>query len=205
MAVRVARLGLMLALCLGATACTWPWNSTQPTDSRGLSAALDCGIEDWSLRGETAGARGERSGVVESHIARCQPEDPAAARTAFLAGHSEARDYFCSTAGQYVHARDGGRWRGGCDEADTEQLRAAFNAGHEVHLHREALSASARRLADIEQYLRVGQLQPRDQERFGDIPRAERDGYVEARRALLKRDARYAERYGAPELAVGAR
>lgn len=201
MAGAAARAWLIVALCVGITACTWPWNGARaPTDR--LSQRLDCRIADWHLRGETAGARGERSGVVESHLERCPTDDPAAARAAFLEGHADGRAYFCTAAGQYVHARGGGGWRGGCEDADTQRLREAFDAGHEVHLHREALSASARRLADIEQYLRVGRLQPRDQERFGDIPLAEREAHAAARRALHERDARYAERYGAPSLAA---
>ncbi|WP_420427878.1 DUF2799 domain-containing protein [Algiphilus sp.] len=193
---RMAAVGLGLLL----TACTLPWGGTRPAVSSELSARLDCRIDDWRLRGETAGARGERSGVVESHLAACQAADPEAARSAFLEGHAEGRAYFCTRAGHYVHARAGGRWRDGCTDADTDALRAAFDAGHEVHLHREALAASERRLADIEQYLRVGQLKPRDQERFGDTPRAERDAHEAAKRALYERDARYAQRFGAPAL-----
>lgn len=203
MAAHLARFCAALVLCLSISGCVLPWGG-QRVSAGELSAQLDCAIEDWFLRGQTAGARGERSGVVESHLARCQPAQPAAAREAFLRGHAKGRDDFCTPAGHYVHARGGGRWRDGCEEADVAQLRAAFDAGHEVHLHREALAASARRLADIEQYLRVGQLQPRDQARFGDTPRAERDAHAAARRALHERDARYADRFDAPALAAGA-
>ncbi|MHA7835565.1 MAG: DUF2799 domain-containing protein [Algiphilus sp.] len=190
----------LIAASLALSACTLPWGGTRPAASSALSARLDCRIDDWRLRGETAGARGERSGVVESHLAACRPADPDAARKAFLDGHAEGRAHFCTPAGHYMHARAGGRWRDGCAGADTDALRAAFHAGHEVHLHREALAASERRLVDIEQYLRVGQLKPRDQERFGDTPRAERNAHEAAKRALYERDARYARRFGAPAL-----
>lgn len=191
----------MVGLALVVTGCTLPWGGLRPAaPTSELSARLDCRISDWRLRGETAGSRGERSGVVESHLAVCQPEDPEAARITFLEGHAQGRAYFCTPAGHYEHARAGGRWRDGCAEAEVELLRAAFDAGHEVHLHREALATSRRRLADIEQYLRVGQLKPRDQERFGDTPQAERDAYEAAQRALYERDAVYADRFGAPAL-----
>lgn len=162
--------------------------------------ADDCPM-DWRALGERAGRRGARIGVVEQHLSACPSVDARRARAAFGEGHAVGLSAFCTTAGQYESGRTGAAWRGVCPAEREAELRAAHADGLRVHVQREALARQRARLADIEQYARVGAAQPRDRERFGDPPLPEREALRAAERALHEADARLSRRYGAGALA----
>lgn len=166
-------------------------------------AAQSCPA-DWKAFGEALGRAGQRLGIVEKRLAACPVADEQQARTAFRAGHAEGLAAFCTTATQYTRGRSGKAWRDVCPAGERAALREAHADGQRVHARREALDKQRARLADIEQYARVGAAQPRDRERFGDPPLQEREALREAERALHREDARLSRRYGAAPLAGGS-
>ena len=161
--------------------------------------AESCLVHDWRDFGERAGASGQQAGIVEMHIASCAPDDPGRARAAFVAGHAEGLSRYCTVRVHYERGRAGDDAMRSCADADPA-LEAAFAAGREVHAARAGLGRQERRLAHIEQYARVGTLQPRDRERFGDPPEVEREAAAAARRKAAALDRRYSERFGAEPL-----
>lgn len=186
---------LALLLLLGGCAAHAP--------AAGPSAAQPCPA-DWKAFGEMQGRAGKRLGVVEAYLKSCPVAETEQARSAFRAGHGEGLAAFCTTAAQYTRGRSGKDWRDVCPASERAALREAHADGRRVHARREALGKQRARLADIEQYARVGAAQPRDRERFGDPPLPERAALREAERALHREDARLSRRYGAEPLTGGS-
>jgi hypothetical protein len=184
-----------LALLLGGCAA-------HPPEAR-QSGAQSCPA-DWAEFGEAQGRAGHRLGIVELHLEACSNAGVQQARAAFRAGHAEGLAGFCTTAAQYARGRSGEAWRNVCPAEAHNALREAHADGLRVHAEGEALAKQRARLADIEQYARVGAVQPRDRERFGDPPLHEREALRAAERALYREDARLSRRHGAEPLAGGS-
>lgn len=170
--------------------------ASRPAAAPEQAAGADC-PKDWRALGEAEGRDGARRGVLAQHLAVCPTVDARLARAAFLEGHAEGRAAFCTTARQFRLGRAGKAWRGGCPVTAEAGLRAAHADGARLHSEAEALAEQRARLADIEQYARVGALQPRDRERFGDPPVGERESLRAAERALHEAEARLSRRHGA--------
>lgn len=156
---------------------------------------------DWRAFGEAQGERGHRAAVVEQTLGECPVAEPSVAREAFLAGHAEGIARHCTAARQYARGREGLPWRNVCPSEEAQSLRAAHADGQQIREQRRQLDEQRERLRHLEQYARVGSAQPRDRERFGDPPIAEREGLREAERALHRRDLQLSRRYGAEPLA----
>lgn len=186
-----------LALALLLSACATPVSESGGTQASSCPA-------DWAAFGEAEGRAGHRLGIVELHLEACPVADLQQARAAFRAGHAQGLAAFCTAAAQYDRGRSGGAWRAVCADDARAALREAHADGLRVHARREALAKQRARLADIEQYARVGAAQPRDRERFGDPPLPERAALREAERALYREDARLSRRHGAEPLAGGS-
>ena len=191
----VARSLLLLAMMVVAGCAAPPVASVAAPDG-----SESCLVHDWRDFGERAGASGLQAGIVEMHLASCAPDHPGRARAAFVAGHDEGLSRYCTVRAHYERGRAGDDAMRTCSGADPAALKAAFAAGREVHAARAGLDRQERRLAHIEQYARVGTLQPRDRERFGDPPEAEREAAAAARREAAALDRHYSERYGAEPL-----
>lgn len=195
--MREARCIGALALALLLSACA------TPVSESGVTKASSCPA-DWAAFGEAQGRVGHRLGIVELHLEACPVADRQQARAAFRAGHAQGLEAFCTTSAQYALGRSGEAWRAVCADDAHAALRQAHADGQRVHARREALAKQRARLADIEQYARVGAVQPRDRERFGDPPLQEREALREAERSLYREDARLSRRHGAEPLAGGS-
>lgn len=166
---------------------------------------LGCEVQDWHLRGMTEGASGAAEDVVEAHLRRCPPADEAEARAAFLEGHEAGLTGYCTPSHAYQLGRLGGRFQAVCPVQERTRLQDAYLDGRQVYTEYLQVRKAEQRLADIEQFSRVGAISERDHRHFGVEPTPDIARVRSQWAALRALDDRLRERHGAPQMPYYAR
>lgn len=112
---------------------------------------------------------------------------------------------YCTPSHIFQLARRGGSLQPVCPPEQRPGLYDAFLDGREIHAGWLKLRESDQRLADIEQFSRVGAISARDRERTTVEPRAEIRQNRADWEALRARDNKLSQRYDAPPMPYASR
>lgn len=159
-----------------------------------------CRSGDWTAVGRADGAKGLPAQELERHREACAGYGVKPDTARYRAGHAQGLAEYCTPRGGYVSGRSGSTYRDACPAATADAFLQAHRDGRDVQVLLDEVKSLRRRIDELQAAAMTGDYGPEDrtQLRFRVDELEQRLRLREWE--LERRDRKYSQQYGAPEL-----
>ena len=119
-------------------------------------ASLDkeeCMVADWRLIGYQDGVAGKSAATVGNYRKDCAQHAVVPDLDAYQAGRAEGLQEYCKVDNGYRLGRSGKGYATVCPSGLEEDFRAAYNAGRDIYIARDAVKRTRARISQLEHAL----------------------------------------------------